>query len=279
MTDSMRYAWRRLVVRDPDLTDATRRVLLELESWADADGTNARPGIMKIATNVRTATGKHRHVSDRTVRSALDDGIERGYIALTFKAPRGRGNRMADVYRLTFPESAGESGELPCGCRELPATQTAGNSSGIAATQTAGIAGLNTGNPATNTGNSSDKYRQSGLPTTSPYTPDPSTPEGSSHLSNAGASTHEDAQELQEIGESAERETEQPALDDPARNPLAWIDNELPGGFMLGERARARDLLASGEPYSSVRFQILRERNARKRPGRSRDERPEEGIA
>ncbi|NKU56468.1 hypothetical protein GS881_24065 [Rhodococcus hoagii] len=45
MTDSMRYAWRRMVVREPAPHDAARRVLLELESYADPDGDEraARP--------------------------------------------------------------------------------------------------------------------------------------------------------------------------------------------------------------------------------------------
>lgn len=103
MADSMRYAWRRMIVRDPDLSDATRRVLLELESYADPDGTNAHPGVQRLAENLRTSSGKHGHVSDRTVRTALAAGVERGFIQCTAPAPRGRGNRRASVYRLTFP--------------------------------------------------------------------------------------------------------------------------------------------------------------------------------
>ncbi|MDJ0413824.1 hypothetical protein [Rhodococcus opacus] len=168
MTDSMRYAWRRLVVRDPDLSDATRRVLLELESYADPDGTNAHPGIMRIAEQLRTPTGKAQHVSERTVRTALATGVDRGFIELTRKAPRGRGNRFSDVYRLTFPLEC-ETG--------IPETQTAGIPAEKVEVQTAGNALRNTGSLSGITGNQDLYYRQSGLPTTSPSTPEPFTPE------------------------------------------------------------------------------------------------------
>ncbi len=54
---------------------------------------------------------------------------------------------------------------------------------------------------------------------------------------------------------------------DPVRDPIAWIDNELPDGFLPGERERASELLAAGEGYSSVRWAILNARNARPKPG------------
>jgi len=96
----MRYAWRRMVVRDPHLTDASRRVLLELESYADPDGYNARPGRLKIAESLLTEDG---HVSEKTVRRALTLGVELGFIECTTKGKRGRMRNSADVYCLTFP--------------------------------------------------------------------------------------------------------------------------------------------------------------------------------
>lgn len=99
MTDSTRYAWRRLVVRDPHLTDTTRRVLLELESYANPDGTNAHPGITRLAT-LPTKTGT---ISERTVRRALTTGLERGYLERTTRGRAGRHRNSADVYRLAFP--------------------------------------------------------------------------------------------------------------------------------------------------------------------------------
>jgi len=101
--ENMRYAWRRLVVRDADLTDATRRVLFELESYADPDGTNAHPGVDLIASELRTTT-KAGTVNEKTVRRALKTGVERGYIECTRKGGGGQGKRNnADTYRLTLP--------------------------------------------------------------------------------------------------------------------------------------------------------------------------------
>lgn len=98
--ENMRYAWRRLVVRDPDLTESTRRVLLELESYTNPDGTNAHPGIGRIASELRSKTGT---VNEKTVRRALEAGVKRGYIECTRKGRGGRAGNDADTYRLTLP--------------------------------------------------------------------------------------------------------------------------------------------------------------------------------
>lgn len=164
---------------------------MDLESYADADGSSAHPGVRRLAEGLRTATGKLKHISERTVRSALAAGVERGFIELTAKAPRGRGNKRADVYRLTLPaEIVGEPDEIV-------EVQTAGIRPGdeidleppIAATQTAGNAGINSGNSSGNSGNQSPKYQQPGLPTTSSFTPAPNAPVPSSRLCNARAGT------------------------------------------------------------------------------------------
>jgi len=133
MTDAHnRYEWRRLVNRDPFLTEATRRVLLELEGYANGDGTNARPGVRRIATSLRTESGKHGHISERTVRTALAEGVARDYIKLEKKAPRGRGNTLADTYGLIWPADTWEDFDtLRCSCAaEKPASRTAANSDG-----------------------------------------------------------------------------------------------------------------------------------------------------
>lgn len=122
---NVRYAWRRLVVRDPHLTDATRRVLLELESYTNPDGTNAHPGIERIAAELLTKAGT---VNEKTVRRALETGVKRGYIECTRKGGGGRGKREnADTYRLTLPleepgpwdrVEEGDSGPLDAGDSE-----------------------------------------------------------------------------------------------------------------------------------------------------------------
>lgn len=99
---SMRYDWRRLIVRDAHLTESTRRVLLELESYANSDGTNAHPGVKRIASVLRT-TAKPGTVNEKTVRRALATGIKRGYIECTHKSRGGRAGNDSDVYRLTLP--------------------------------------------------------------------------------------------------------------------------------------------------------------------------------
>ncbi|QOH59842.1 helix-turn-helix domain-containing protein [Rhodococcus rhodochrous] len=100
MTDSTRYVWRRLVVRDPELSDSTRRVLLELESYTEPDGTNAHPGIHRLTAALHTKNGP---LNERTIRRALDTGLRRGYIECTRKGHIGRRRNSADTYRLTFP--------------------------------------------------------------------------------------------------------------------------------------------------------------------------------
>lgn len=99
---SMRYEWRRLVVRDAYLTDSTRRVLLELESYANPDGTKAHPGIARIAAALRTTT-QAGTVNEKTVRRALAEGVRRGLIECTYKSRGGRAGDDSDEYRLTLP--------------------------------------------------------------------------------------------------------------------------------------------------------------------------------
>ncbi|MBJ8344828.1 hypothetical protein [Antrihabitans sp. YC2-6] len=282
MAGSQRFAWRRMVVRDPHLSDATRRVLLELESYADKDGNNARPGVMKMAEALRTEGGKHGHLSERTVRTGLAHGVDRGLIELTHRAPRGRGNRRADVYRIVLPP-------------EIEATQTAGNTypeppPEIEATQTAG-------NKTGNTGNRRDKYRQSdplntGNPDCQPpvgtyVPPDPFPPEGDLTFGNAYAREEEKADPIDVVviddslgalfgkGDAAQQPQpeptpkpaiEIPTLPNPYDDPLGWIDRQLQQGFLKGERDRAEQLLTEGHSYGDVRFTLIRER----RPGKRR---------
>ena len=176
MTDSMRYAWRRMVVRDPHLTDASRRVLLELESYADPDGFNARPGRQLIAENLLTESG---HVSEKTVRRALESGIELGFIECTTKGKRGRMRNSADVYRLTFPTDSDprlvdtQMSTIDHSTSGHPDVHQSPSTSGHLET-TSGHFGSNGGHP--------DVHPP--VHYTSPLTPDPL-----SHLGNASART------------------------------------------------------------------------------------------
>lgn len=48
----------------------------------------------------------------------------------------------------------------------------------------------------------------------------------------------------------------------PEADPIAWVDQSLPQGFLAGERAVAEQLLADGDSPASVRYAILRQRSA-----------------
>lgn len=101
---SWRYDWRKAVNRDYRLTHAERRVLFELDSAANPDGTNARPGNTLIAENLRMSAEKG--MNEKSVRRALERGVELGYIEQTAKARRvGESVWLAAVWRLVPPAS------------------------------------------------------------------------------------------------------------------------------------------------------------------------------
>lgn len=257
MASSMRYDWRRMVVRDPYLTNATRRVLLELESYANPDGTSARPGRETIAENLRTPMG---HINEKTVRRALEDGIERGFIECTAKGHGGRGGNTANVYALILPTpsvdtdmSTDNSGSVDAQMSSEP-SRNGGHSDVHRTRLVGGHLGAVGGHVEQSAGHP-DVHLP--VPLTSSSTPDIS-----SHLRNAGA------RERTLFVPGAEATPDY--LPDPATNPIAWIDNELPGGFRIGERERAQEMLDGGTAtYASIRFSLLRERRERVATGRS----------
>ncbi|MFE2122411.1 hypothetical protein ACFW9U_17380 [Rhodococcus aetherivorans] len=106
---SMRYAWRRAVNRDARLTEADVRVLFELESWTNSDGTNAYPGAKRIAEVLPSPKDRSKNLSVKTVERVLEKARELGYIERTAKARRVGSRRLSDVYRLVLPpaEDAG----------------------------------------------------------------------------------------------------------------------------------------------------------------------------
>lgn len=101
MSDSIRYEWRRAVNRDHRLTHAERRVLFELESYANPDGTNIRPGNERVAESL--LTDEHTPMSEKTVRRAVKRAQDLGYIVQTAKARRAGDTWLAAVYRLKMP--------------------------------------------------------------------------------------------------------------------------------------------------------------------------------
>ncbi|MDF3313450.1 helix-turn-helix domain-containing protein [Rhodococcus sp. T2V] len=179
---SIRYAWRDAVVDDYRLTHAQLRVLLALESCANADGTNAHPGVENLAARLLkrdSKTGEIKAMSEKTVRDALALGRELGYLIRTQKGRKGRNRNYADVYRLGLPEvwatGSHESG--------LPEVWTTGSREDVDAT---------TGNSGPTTGNSAPDYRKSELPPTSPFpTSSSNTSSYSSAAGESNAGVHE----------------------------------------------------------------------------------------
>lgn len=271
MTDSMRFVWRRLVVRDADLTDATRRVLLDLESYANADGTNARPGIKRIAEGLRTPDGKH--VSERTVRRALEKGVTRGFIDISAKAPRGRGNKRADEYRLTFPV------ELVGAPEEIVDTQVSGISEDDAGTDTNPVladaqmstnTGVNSGHLGVNSGHSDPYEWTSECPTTSPLPPDQISPgkKLSSYVSNAGASVS--GREEEKAAQAEEPPSLANSFDgygnvrqpEPEQTPMDHLRRTL-GALSEDETIYAEDMLELNCSWYAIRAEIDKSRNRR----------------
>ncbi|MCQ4120444.1 helix-turn-helix domain-containing protein [Rhodococcus tibetensis] len=258
-------------LRGADLTHAEYRVLVNLSTFANGDLTNAHPGLPRLCE----AAG----VSLPTAKKALRNLTEKGWLVLTDPGGNAHWKGKANVYALLIPK----------GVTELAPS---GSPKGVNDFQEGGKPFSEGGKSAPFEGGNSLTPHQKELP--GPYTRE--LDQGSSHLSNAGASARgagdEKPQEIEteivaegptaptgfaELFEGAPRETEPPPSTpalatigpelDPALNPLGWIDQELPGGFWTGERGRARDLLASGCDYGSVRYAILNDRHARPRQG------------
>lgn len=92
LTRAQRREWRDRVFGHPELSLASKLVLLALETFADyPSGANARPGVAGLME-------KCGGLSDRAVRTALTDGKRIGLIERTRRANPKRG--LAAVYRL-----------------------------------------------------------------------------------------------------------------------------------------------------------------------------------
>ena len=89
---SFKYDWHRRLL-EARLSDTTKLVALALWDDANADGTNAYPGIARIARRL----GR----TERCVEICLERLREAGWIERTALAVPRR--RLADVYRLQVP--------------------------------------------------------------------------------------------------------------------------------------------------------------------------------
>jgi hypothetical protein len=97
MTPTQRRVWRKHVFGHLDLTAAQKLALLALETFADyPDGTNARPGVARLAETCGLRT--------RVVEGALQQGRLLGLIEQTGRANPKRG--YAACYRLVSIRTA-----------------------------------------------------------------------------------------------------------------------------------------------------------------------------
>jgi len=92
--------WRDSIANS-ELPSTARLVALTLSLWMNTDGSNARPG----GETLRKASGLK---SLRSVRSALTELVEAGFLSVTEKggSPRGKA-RTASVYDAAFPSTTG----------------------------------------------------------------------------------------------------------------------------------------------------------------------------
>lgn len=88
-----RFDWERSAIRYTDMPSTEKLVAYALGTFANADGTSARPGSALLAT----ATGLHRS----TVEQALSRLRDRGLI---HQVSRG-GGRKASEYELALPDA------------------------------------------------------------------------------------------------------------------------------------------------------------------------------
>lgn len=99
VTPSVRSRWEQGLRSCPDATRSRLAVLLILGTYANADGTSARPGLATLAEDC----GVSVTVAQRAIRWALSEGwltqVRRGH-------RRGDGSTTASEYRLTIPANA-----------------------------------------------------------------------------------------------------------------------------------------------------------------------------
>lgn len=105
-----RFEWerslRRLTIGRPRKT-----VALMLATYADADGSNAHPGLDRLAADCES--------DERTIRRNLTHLVELGLLVRTFSGSRAGRRQLADCYALTMPANV-----IAIGLTDDPATRT-----------------------------------------------------------------------------------------------------------------------------------------------------------
>ncbi|QOV97234.1 helix-turn-helix domain-containing protein [Rhodococcus pyridinivorans] len=264
----LKFRWHRDFLAS-DLGKTAKLVGVRVWDYASGDGSNAHPG--------RAALSEDLGISLSTVDRALRECRESGWLMRTNESNSHPSRAWADVYALSFPD------------RSSPMTTDQGGDHSSPMTT----------DYADRSSNEEDRSSfEDGSPVTDDDPTDPlhqiNFQEGGGCVSTEGDSAREDTLPLPEtlteqaeaafgelFGEPPSRATpdayalprvpviEEPLID-PKANPLAWIDNELPGGFRGTERAQAQERLDKGEHYVEIRWDLTKARNARPKIGQRR---------
>lgn len=91
-----RFEWERRLRDSRTVIGNQMFVLLALGTYMDADGTNARPGVLKLAVECG--------LNEKTVRRHLSASVGQGWLALLRRGHRlGDGTAEASEYAATVP--------------------------------------------------------------------------------------------------------------------------------------------------------------------------------
>lgn len=96
MTPHARFRWEQGLRASP-LRSTAKLVGFVLATYADSDGSSARPGVQQLAVSTS--------LSDRAVRAGLQELRDAGLIERTVRGSNLGRRAVADVYRLTLPDA------------------------------------------------------------------------------------------------------------------------------------------------------------------------------
>lgn len=259
-----KFTWME-ALRGADLTHAEYRVLLNLSTWANGDLGNAYPGVSALCEAAQ--------VSLPTAKKALKSLTAKGWIVLTERGGNQFWKGKANVYSLAIPKGAAQS---------LPSSSQGGKPFTEGGTSVS-----EGGNSAPREGASSLTPHHEELPVHPINGYDQRVVVALGDAGARGRTAEEalfkkiDTELVEETVQASSLEANlcrraatliaHPPIEvrpvselapDPAINPIAWLDNSLPLGFLVGERTKAQQMLEAGRSHSSVRYAILRERQS-----------------
>lgn len=222
-------------LRGADLTNAEFRVAVILATFTDASMGNAFPGWTKLSAASA--------VTENTAKNAIKSLQRKGWVRLTEVGGNQIGKGRANVYAVCFPDDKGVT-QCPPSRRPKGVTQRPPLSRDVTE-----------GNGAAEGGQSAEEGGQS------------TTSEGGHSLTPHQVLTtsgHQKHQVLSSSHLSNARESDAIGDKNGEEMSLSRIDQQLPGGFRKGERARARELLDDGVPVTRILYKhLIPERNVR----------------